>query len=95
LENLVNWSNTWLLKFHPEKCKHMNIARVENRYTSDFTPSGKSLMNSMNNKGPNTETCGIPDVTSFQSDVDPLIDTLCVLPVRKSSIHPNNGLFNP
>jgi hypothetical protein len=32
------------------------------------------------NKGPNTEPCGIPDVTSFQSDVDPLIDTLCVLP---------------
>ena len=25
LENLENWSNTWLLKFHPEKCKHMNI----------------------------------------------------------------------
>jgi hypothetical protein len=20
LENLENWSNTWLLKFHPEKC---------------------------------------------------------------------------
>jgi hypothetical protein len=39
--------------------------------------------------------CGIPDVTSFQSDVDPLIDTLSVLPVtvRKSSIH-SNGLSN-
>jgi hypothetical protein len=31
LENLDNWSNTWLLKFHPEKCKHMNIARVEKK----------------------------------------------------------------
>jgi hypothetical protein len=30
-----------------------------NRYTSDFIPSGKSLMNSMNNKGPNTEPGGI------------------------------------
>jgi hypothetical protein len=36
-----------------------------NRYTSDFIPSGKSLMNSMNNKGPNTEPGGIPGVTSF------------------------------
>jgi hypothetical protein len=34
LENLGNWSNTWLLKFHPEKCKHMNIARVEPGVTS-------------------------------------------------------------
>ena len=65
-----------------------------NRYTSDFIPSGKSLMNSMNNEGPNTEPYDIPDVTSFQSDVDPLIDTFCVLPVRKSSIHSNNGLSN-
>ena len=51
-------------------------------------------MNNMNNKGPNTEPCGIHDVTSFQSDVDPLIDTFCVLPVKKSSIHSNNGLSN-
>jgi hypothetical protein len=36
-----------------------------NRYTSDFIPSGKSLMNSMNNKRPNTEPGGIPGVTSF------------------------------
>ena len=25
LENLENWSNTWLLKFHPEKCKGRTI----------------------------------------------------------------------
>ena len=28
LVKLENWSDTWLLKFHPEKCKHMNINRT-------------------------------------------------------------------
>ena len=23
---MVKWSNIWLLKFHPDKCKHMGIA---------------------------------------------------------------------
>ena len=23
----LNWSETWLLKFHPDKCKHMKITR--------------------------------------------------------------------
>ena len=25
INTLIEWSNTWLLKFHPEKCKHMSI----------------------------------------------------------------------
>ena len=25
IDNLVNWSDTWLLKFHPDKCKVMSI----------------------------------------------------------------------
>ena len=25
IDNMVTWSNTWLLKFHPEKCTMMNI----------------------------------------------------------------------
>ena len=28
LVQLEKWSVTWLLKFHPEKCKHMNIHRA-------------------------------------------------------------------
>jgi hypothetical protein len=28
LVKLENWSDTWLLKFHPKKCKHMNIHRT-------------------------------------------------------------------
>ena len=27
LDILSDWSETWLLKFHPDKCKHMKIAR--------------------------------------------------------------------
>jgi hypothetical protein len=43
LENLENWSNTWLLKFHPEKCKHMNIARVEKTDEFKYKLSGKNI----------------------------------------------------
>jgi hypothetical protein len=43
LENLENWSNTWLLKFHLEKCKHMNIARVEKTDEFNYKLSGKNI----------------------------------------------------
>jgi hypothetical protein len=43
LENLENWSNTWLLKFHPEKCKHMNITRVEKTDELKYKLSGKNI----------------------------------------------------
>jgi hypothetical protein len=43
LENLENWSNIWLLKFHPEKCKHMNIAIVEKTDEFKYKLSGKNI----------------------------------------------------
>jgi hypothetical protein len=43
LENLENWSNTWLLKFYPEKCKHMKIARVEKTDEFKYKLSGKNI----------------------------------------------------
>ena len=43
LKNLENWSNTWLLQFHPEKCKHMNIARVEKTDEFKYKLSGKNI----------------------------------------------------
>ena len=30
LRKMEEWSNNWLLKFHPEKCKYMNITRTAN-----------------------------------------------------------------
>ncbi len=30
LDTLSNWSEKWLLKFHPEKCKHMHIGKPAN-----------------------------------------------------------------
>jgi hypothetical protein len=43
LENLENLSNAWLLKFHPEKCKNMNIARVEKTDEFKYKLSGKNI----------------------------------------------------
>ena len=39
LDTLHKWSSTWLLKFHPQKCKHMRISRktedTDQRYNLD------------------------------------------------------------
>ena len=34
LDKLTKWSNDWLLRFHPDKCKHMRIVKK-----SETTPS--------------------------------------------------------
>ena len=39
---------------------------------------------------PNTEPCGTPLNTNCQSDVTPLIHTLCFLPDNQSKIHVRN-----
>ena len=31
---LEEWSGKWLLKFHPEKCKHMKISKSKNEETN-------------------------------------------------------------
>ena len=31
LNTLSDWNETWLLKFHSDKCKHMKIARNKKR----------------------------------------------------------------
>ena len=42
LDNLEEWSNVWLLKFHPEKCKHMRIGRKSDS-TATYTLQGHNL----------------------------------------------------
>ena len=43
LDIFTNWSNTWLLRFHPDKCKHMHIGRPNPDYTFRYTLMGKDL----------------------------------------------------
>jgi hypothetical protein len=37
LNKLSDWSDTWLLRLHPEKCKHMHIGKpgpnIDQKYT--------------------------------------------------------------
>ena len=33
IDKLVEWSNTWLLSFHPDKCKTMHVGNQDNVYT--------------------------------------------------------------
>jgi hypothetical protein len=50
LDSLQSWSDTWLLQFHPNKCKVMSVANKSVEYIT------KSI-------GPRTLPCGIPLVT--------------------------------
>ena len=59
-------------------------------FTSPFSTSGKSFTNKTKRTGPSTEPCGIPLVISHHDDSTPFTNTLCFLPVKKSSIHASN-----
>ena len=48
-----------------------------------------------NRIGPSTDSWGIPDITSFQSDFSSFMDKHWHLSVRNSSIHPNIGSVMP
>ena len=36
LQKMEDWSNNWLLKFHSEKCKYMNITRTINEGNREY-----------------------------------------------------------
>ena len=57
-----------------------------NRNISDFTWSGRSLINITNNRGPSTLPWGIPLVTFLGSDNSPFITTCWVLLLRNDLI---------
>ena len=43
LSKLEEWSNTWLLKFHPDKCKHMTISRDKNPKETSYKLMGQNI----------------------------------------------------
>ena len=43
LDKLSQWTNKWLLKLHPEKCKCMNIGRINPDPEFKYTLCGKEL----------------------------------------------------
>ena len=43
LQKLTEWSNTWLLRFHPEKCKHMHIGRRDSDPEYRYELLGRTL----------------------------------------------------
>jgi hypothetical protein len=40
---LEEWSGKWLLKFHPEKCKHMKISKSKNEETNTYKLLGQDI----------------------------------------------------
>ena len=57
-----------------------------NNLAFDLRPSGKSLMYIRKSKGPRTEPCGTPALTSSHDEFVPLRTTRCLRLCKKSSI---------
>ena len=43
LTKLEEWSDKWLFKFHPEKCKHMKISKSKNKETNTYKLLGQYI----------------------------------------------------
>lgn len=43
LNLLTEWSDTWLLRFHPDKCKHMHISKYTTEQPYSYQLKGKDL----------------------------------------------------
>jgi hypothetical protein len=77
---MTEWSEKWLLMFHPQKCKSMNIAKTKKE--TEYNYYLKSFMKMTNRSGSNTDPCGMPDVTSFHSELFTFIITFYFLSAR-------------
>ena len=66
LNNLQGWSNKWLLRFHPDKCKVMTISRKKKRDQKKYT-TRKQV-------GNNTYTDHILDQVEKEKDLAVTVD---------------------
>ncbi|XP_062928622.1 uncharacterized protein LOC134359387 [Mobula hypostoma] len=58
-----------------------------NLATKPSIPTSKSLTYNVKGSGPNTDPCGIPLLTSNQTEKAPFIPTFCLLQINLCSIH--------
>ena len=49
LNILQNWSNTWLLKFHPDKCKRMTIGKPNEFTNTTYTLDKNGTLHNIEN----------------------------------------------
>jgi hypothetical protein len=68
-------------------CLYSKLSSANKRNVEVETTSGRSLMYTRNNSGPNTVPCGPPESTSSFADSHPSTSTCCVLEDKKVVIH--------
>jgi hypothetical protein len=71
----------------PNQTTSQKLSSANKRNVEVETTSGKSLMYTRNNSGPNTVPCSPPESTSSVADSHPSTSTCCVLEGKKSVIH--------
>jgi hypothetical protein len=64
IQELENWSDKWLLRFHPDKCKVLSAGKQKTQQYK-YTLCNTELQYRI---GPNTLPCGIPLVTGAHSE---------------------------
>ena len=68
-------------------CLYSKLSSANKRNVEVETTSGRSLMYTRNNSGPNTVLCSPPESTSSFADSHPSTSTCCVLEDKKVVIH--------
>jgi hypothetical protein len=77
-----SFESVWFLT-----CLYSKLSSANKRSVEVETTSGRSLMYTRNNSGPNTVPCSTPESTSSFTDSHPSTSTCCVLEDKKVVIH--------
>ena len=77
-----SFESVWFLT-----CLYSKLSSANKRNVEVETISGRSLMYTRNNSGPNNVPCGPPESTSSFADSHPSTSTCCVLEDKKGVIH--------
>lgn len=94
LDKMSQWSDIWLLKFHPEKCKHMNICRNKTKSHNQYSLGTTTL-----ERIPSEKDIGvyIDDELKFEEHIGEKVKkaTQMFAVVRRSFHHLNEKNFIP
>ena len=97
LNNLFTWSKTWLLKFHPDKCKVLCVSQKSsdvNEYTMRTYDGGVTTLENVSSEKDIGVTidCNLNFVKHIQTQVNKA-NQICGL-MRRSFLHLDNKTFS-
>ena len=91
IDQMQDWSNKWLLRFHPDKCKYMRIGREDDNIVN-YTLNGHILKSTHEEKDLGII---IDDKLKFDSHISAKVNTANKIMgiIRRSFIHLDETIF--